>query len=207
MSITDALLLGALHFCRNAIGIVTRPYETYRRIVEHSSFAELVPLAGLLSLYFAIASAVKAPLFRPYFLTKQFILLASGVGLSFLLIVGTIWVIGQAVGGKGTVKGVLMAWAYTLVPTLCWFLVTSVLYLLLPPPRTERLQGIVFSILYLLFSSVLFFWKLVLSYLTLRFGLRLDLKQIVATSTIAAPIIGIYSYLMYIFGIFKVPFL
>lgn len=207
MSIIDAFLVGVIGFGRNAVGIITRPYETYRRIIDRSSYTELIPLASLLSLYFTVASVVKAPLFRPYFLTKQFMVLASGVGLSFLLVVGALWVIGQKIGGKGTFRGILMGWAYTLIPTLLWFLATSLLSVFFPPPRTERVQGILFSVIYLLFSSVLFFWKLVLSYLTLRFGLRLDLKQILITSAITIPILGIYSFLMYKLGIFRIPFL
>lgn len=203
----DQLLLSGVQFSRTIIGIVTRPYETYRRIVDHGSVWELPYIAAVLAGYFALASLIKTAVFRPFLLTKQFIVLAVAAGATFIFAVVLLWVAGRLVGGKGKLTGVGIAWAYTLVPTTVWFLVTSLLYVLLPPPRTERWQGITFSLLYLVFSVTLFFWKGMLAYLTLRFGLRLDLGKILLVTAVIAPLVGVYSFAMYRFGIFKVPFI
>lgn len=192
---------------RTVVGLVLKPYETYRAIVNHGSLWELIPLSLLIFSYLIIASAVKTAAFRPYMLTKQFVVLAVAVGITYGLVVGLLWIVGRMVGGRGNVRGIVLGWAYTLVPTVCWFLVTSILYMVIPPPRTEAPLGILFSLLFLLFSSVLFFWKLVLSYLTLRFSLKIDLFRIVIICAISIPIIGIYSLGMYQLGIFKIPFI
>jgi hypothetical protein len=66
---------------------------------------------------------------------------------------------------------------------------------------------VLYSLVYLLFSAVLFFWKAELYYLTLRFGMRLALKQILYVTVVFVPILCIYSVGMYHFGIFRIPFI
>ncbi len=187
-------------------GLVTKPYETYRKIINHGSCWELVPLAIFIGSYLGIASLVKIAAFRPYILTKQFVVLWLAVVMTYGLVVGLLWTFGKVVGGKGEIKSIALGWAYTLIPTTIWFLATSLLYILIPPPRTGRPLGILFSLLFLLFSSVLFFWKIILSYLTLRFSLKLDLFRIFITFFITIPIVVLYSFGMYRLGVFKIPF-
>lgn len=194
-------------FSQNIIGIVTRPYETYRRIVDRGTSWEMVYVGILLAFYFALASLVKTAAFRPFLLTRQFILLVSAASVSFLVTVGVLWVAGRMVGGEGKLSVLVRAWAYTLVPTVLWFLFTSVLYVVLPPPRTTSALGVAFSVVFLLCSVMLFWWKLQLGYLALRFGMRLDLLKIMTVAVVAAVVLGFYSAGMYKLGIFKVPFL
>ena len=185
----DQLILSGIAFCRNSIGLVVRPYETYRKIVDRGSAWELVYVAVLA--YFFLVSPVKA--------------LAAIA--TYALVVLAAWFVGQRVGGRGKFKSVALGWGYTMLPTVCWFFMTSLLYVLLPPPRTTSLAGIAFSVLFLVVSATLFFWKLTLGYLTLRFGLKLDLVRILVVVAIVGPIVGVWSWGMYRLGIFKVPFL
>jgi len=194
-------------FVRTVLGFVTRPYETVRSTVERENPLELVFVAVLLSGYFALASLVKVASFRPFLLTRQFIVLAGATGLTYILAVSLFWTAGKLVGAEGKLKGLAVSWGYSLLPTLTWFLATSVLYVILPPPRTTSAAGIAFSILFLVFSATLFFWKATIAYLTLRFGLRLDLGKILIVLAITLPILGFYSIGMYRLGIFRIPFL
>lgn len=203
----DRLLISAISFGRNAIGLVLRPYETMRRIVDRGSLYELPFIALLLAVYFALASLVKTAAFRPYLLTRQFVHLGGATAITFMLVITLLWVVGRLVGGRGSKRGVVLAWAYTLLPTTAWFFITSLLYVIIPPPRTTSPQGVAFSLLYLVFSATLLYWKLSLGYLTLRFGLKLDLPRIVVVLAIVVPLMGLYSIGMYMLGIFKVPFL
>lgn len=207
MDIPGFILLGGLAFGRNLLGLIIKPYETYRRITHEASVLELLYIGVLLSVYFALASVVKTSAFRPFMMTATFVKLASAAGAGFLLLIATFWLTGLLVGSSGKLKGLVMGWAYTLIPTLSWFLATSVLYLILPPPRTTSLSGVVFSLVFLIFSAAILFWKIMFSYLTLRFGLKLEMKKILIVAAISLPIAGFYSYLMYRLGIFKVPFL
>lgn len=201
------ILRGFFGFIRSTVGLVTKPYETYRRIVNHGSLWELVPLSFLLALYFSIATLVKTAAFRPYVLTKQFVLLATAVCITYGIVVLLLWGVAKLFGGKGTLKSLALAWGYTLVPTLCWFFITSILYVVFPPPRTGRPLGMLFSAFYLSFSIVLFFWKAMLTYLTIRFSMRLDLPRIIAVFGIVGVGMVFYSLGMYRLGIFKIPFI
>ncbi len=204
---TGVFLSGCIAFIRSFVGIITKPYETYRRIVNNGSLWELVPLGFLLSVYFLIASLVKTAAFRPFVLTKQFVLIALSVLVTYCVTVVLLWAVGTFVHGKGHIRSIALAWGYTLIPTLIWFLGTSILYVLFPPPRTGRPLGMIFSAIFLVFSSVLFFWKLMLTYLTLRFGMRLDLWRIIAVIGIVGGSMLCYSVGMYRLGIFRIPFI
>lgn len=203
----DELLIAGVSFGRNLVGLVVKPYETYRRIVDQGSVWELSYISLLALGYFSLASLVKVAHFRPFLLTKQFVVLGVAALTTYALMIIAMWLVGQRAGGRGSLVKVAIAWGYTLLPTIAWFLTTSLLYVLLPPPRTASIAGITFSVLFLVFSATLFFWKLTLGYLTLRFGLKLDLVRIMVVVAIIGPIIGIWSWGMYRLGIFKVPFL
>lgn len=203
----DNLLVSGVSFGRNAIGLVLRPYETYRRIVDRGSPWELVYVGVLAMLYFSLASVVKVAAFRPFLLTKQAVALVAAASLTYVLVVWLTWIVGQRFGSKAHIKSIAVGWGYTMIPTICWFFMTSFLYVLLPPPRTTSVAGIAFSVLFLVVSATLFFWKVTLGYLALRFGLKFDLGKILSVVGIVGPIVGIWSWGLYRLGIFKVPFL
>ncbi|MBI5614575.1 YIP1 family protein [Candidatus Gottesmanbacteria bacterium] len=191
----------------SVFGSIVHPYEAMRSVVKRSKLLELVPLFCLVLLYVALASIVKIQEFRPFFLTGQFLTLVFWIGVSYGLSVLLLWFVGKNLGGKGTVRSLLVSWGYTLVPTLVWFLVTSILYVVLPPPRTNGVLGIGFSFVYLCFSAAVFLWKGTLVYLSLRFGMRLTLPKILLVLAVFLPLALVYSVFMYRFGIFRVPFL
>lgn len=202
-----SLFVAFFAFCRNIVGLVTRPYETVRRIVDRSQMAELLYVAILLVFYFSLASVVKIATFRPFLLTREFMVLATGAAMTYMVAVGVFWFAGKLVGATGSLKGLALSWGYSLVPTFLWFLGTSLLYVLVPPPRTTSPQGIIFSILFLVFSATLFFWKITLAYLSLRFSLKLGLGKILIVAAVTLPVFALYSVGMYRWGIFRVPFL
>lgn len=207
MDVMSALIVDGVTFGRTLVGLISRPYETYRRIVTHGRSGEFVYIGLLLSLYFALASIVKIASFRPFLLTQQFIALAMGAVSGVFCAALSIAAVGRLFGKRAELWPILLAWAYTLVPTVTWFLATSVLYVLLPPPRTTSVPGVLFSLLFLVFSVTLLWWKVTLSYLTLRFGLKVTLLQAVVVGVCSAPGMTAWAYAMYRLGIFKVPFL
>ncbi len=202
-----SLIVALVAFIHNVAGLVTRPYETCRKIVDRGKAGELIYVALLLSVYFVFASIVKVASFRPFLLSRQFIVLAAATGITYILTVALFWTVGKLVGAQGNLKGLAVLWGYSLLGTLSWFLSTSVLYVILPPPRTTSAAGVAFSILFLIFSATLFFWKATIAYLTLRFSLRLNLGKIFIVLACTVPVLGLYSYVMYQIGIFKIPFI
>jgi hypothetical protein len=190
---------------RTIWGSIQTPYATYRQLVAESPL-HVVVLFGFVSAYFFLVSPIKLHSLNPFVLTLSATRLFVAVCLSFLLICWFLRLLGKIMGGTPTWRGILVAWGYSLVPTLLWFLATSIFYVVLPPPRRPTLPGIAFSLLYLTFSLSLFFWKGILYYLTLRFALKLDLKRIIGVSVIFIPTLLVYSLLLYYLGLFKVPF-
>lgn len=202
-----SLIIALVVFCRNIIGLVTRPYETCRRIAESGTPLELVFVGMVLALYFVLASLVKVASFHPFLLTRQFFVLAAAALVTYAVVVVLFWAVSRLVGGSGTFRSLAVLWGYSLVPTSAWFFVTSILYVVLPPPRTTSVQGTIFSLLFLIFSTTLLLWKVTITYLTLRFSLRLGLGKILLVLAPTLPILTLYSVGMYRLGIFKIPFI
>ena len=119
-----------------------------------------------------------------------------------LLVIGS-----KLFGGQLNMRRLIQLWSYTLVPTWVWFFTTSLLYVLLPPPRTMNLTGKVYSSFYVVFSMMVLFWKMILYYLTLRFGFRFDLYKIAAFSLIVVPFVIAFSVVLFRLGIFRIPYL
>ena len=207
MDTVSMLIVDGVAFGRTLIGLVTRPYETYRRIALHGRPGELVFVALLLVLYFALASVVKVAAFRPFLLTHQFVELAVGVTSGALLSALCLYICARILSVPVNMVSLIISWGYTLIPTVVWFFSTSLLHVILPPPRTASLPGVVFSLLFIVFSITLLWWKIMLSYLTIRFCLKLNFVKSLVVALACAPVLTVWSIIMYKAGIFKVPFL
>lgn len=207
MNLFDRWLIGVVNFTKSLWGIIVHPYATYRGITLRSDVWETVPVWIILMGYFAVSSIVKTAAFRPFILTKKFIVIGSASFVTYLFAIYVLYYLAVLFKGKGGLKSLAISWAFTLIPTVVWFLATSILYIILPPPRTTSLPGVLYSLVYLVFSSVLFFWKAMLSYLTLRFSMRLDLVRVIGVFSIFIALSVIYSLFMYKIGIFRIPFI
>lgn len=205
----DALtgcIVDGVSWGRTVVGLMLRPYETYRRIIDRGRIGELGYIALISALYFMLASMVKVAAFRPFLLSRQFMLLAFGAASCYVVAVGALLMASRMIHVKVRLPSLALAWGYTLLPTVMWFFMTSLLYVILPPPRTTSAMGVMFSVLFLICSATLLWWKIMLAYLTIRFTMKIDFSRILIVSMIVIPLITIYSILMYQWGIFKVPF-
>lgn len=207
MDVLTAFIVSSVGFGRTTIGLILRPYETYRKIANYSRWGELLIISALVGVYFALASVVKVAAFRPFLLTRQFFILWLAAMGSYAVIVLALWFASAMLKVRIEMRALMISWGYTLLPTIVWFLVTSILYVILPPPRTTSFLGISFSVLFIVFSVTLLWWKIMLSYLTVRFVLKVDLQRSIAACAIVLPVAAAYSVLMYYWGIFKVPFI
>lgn len=195
----DEAIRGAVAFGRHAAGTILAPYETYRHIAAKGRSSEFVYLGAVFVAYAAAASLVMA--------SREFLVFFPSALAGYSMTLAVFWLAGKALGGSGRLMNLALSWGYTLLPTLAWFLVTTILYVMLPPPRTQLPAGIALSMVFLVFSLVMLAWKLILGYLTLRFSLKLDFPRIAAVAAAAAAAWAAYSIWMYRLGIFRVPFL
>ena len=196
-------------FLRNSVGLVFKPYITYREIsVSQKGYQQVFFIHFLVLIYFLASSVLKTGLRNPFLLTLKFNSLYFSAYIGFFLMIGLLYLCAKLIRLKDySVNKLILLWSYSLWPTLCWFFFTSLLYLLLPPPRSLTYLGKTYSLLYLVSSLTILFWKIILYYLTLRFGLRLELFRILLLSSIIFPSIAVFSIIMYRLSIFKIPFL
>lgn len=195
-------------FGRNLSGIINAPYVTYRKLAkENVDLHQTVFIPLLVILYFIFVATLRTGIKNPFLLTIKLniLLFASLIGFIGMLIL--FYVGGRMVGSRGNLRQIYTLWIYSLIPTLVWFFTTSILYLILPPPRTMSFAGKLYSMVFLAFSFAVFIWKIILYYLTLRFSLKLDLWRIARISILVVPTVVAYSFIMYNLKIFRIPFL
>lgn len=203
-----SLIRSFIIFGRNLVGVFNNPYVTYRKLTrEETDLKQTVFIPLLVILYFAFVSALRVGVRNPFLITVKFnlLLLASVAGFAGILVL--FYIGGSFMGGKGSIKQIYTLWIFSLIPTLVWFFATSILYLILPPPRTLSFAGKLYSVVYIAFSIATLLWKTILYYLTLRFSLKLDLSKIMKLSFLIVMFIYVYSILMYKWGIFRIPFI
>lgn len=195
-------------FVRNSLGVIHKPYETYRSLAKGKQILQALPIFLISLSYFFFAVLIqKGVRTHPFFLTLSFGKITFFSLVTFLFVLSLLYLLSKLFKGNGSLNNLFLPWSYSLWPTIVWFLITSIFYVLIPPPRTPSFLGQLFSLLFLAFSFFLFFWKLVLYYLTLRFGMKLDFLKIVGLSLFLFPILFFYSILTYKMGIFRIPFI
>lgn len=202
------VILGKLLlFIRNAFGCLNSPYTTYRNLSQKENPLQTIFIFLMVVFYFIFASLLRVGLRNPYLLTVKFNILLLGALVGFFTMVLVLYYLGRLVGGSGKLNTIFTLWSYTLLPTLLWFLATSLLYVFLPPPRTFSTLGKLYSVVYIIFSLSIFFWKMILYYLTLRFGHKLGFGKISLVSMVVFFLVGVYSVVMYQGRVFRIPFI
>ncbi len=106
-----------------------------------------------------------------------------------------------------TFSSFLFTFSYSLLPTLVWFLSTSVLFIFLPPPRTFSLLGKGFSIFFIAYSLSLLIWKLILGYLAIRFSSKQNFFIIIFMIIFYLIWFTPYSIFLYQLKLFRIPFI
>lgn len=195
-------------FARNVLGCINNPYITYRRLSDAKSPKRHIFFIFLLVLfYFTLTSLIRSEIRNPYLLTYKFNLLAGAFLLGFTGFISLYYLSGIFFHKNPSLKVLTVLWSYSLLPTVFWFFLTSLLYIVVPPPRTFSLPGKIFTIFFTAASITLAIWKAILYYLTLRFGLKFDLARIIITTIFIVPLMILYSLKMYQWGIFRIPFI
>jgi hypothetical protein len=195
-------------FLRNVLGCINKPYITYRKLADNSADVKQVVFIVLLVLgYFSLASLIKTGIRNPFLLTAKFNSLLITFIIGFILSLSVFYIMGKINNKSVILKSIIILWAYSLLPTIIWFFITSVFYIILPPPRNLTVLGKIYSIVYISFSIGILYWKVILYYLTLRFGLRFDFKKIMITTSVYLPVMSIFSIEAYRLGVFRIPFI
>lgn len=190
------LISSFIIFARTLTGLLINPYKTVRTQSISGTFSHGIILCFMSLFYFTLA--------KP---TISEIVLAT----VSTLILYTLTIIGFSIlPGDGTLydrlKRYAATWVLSYVPTLIWFYASFYLFLLFPPPRTESMQGVALSVLFLAFSLSLLAWKGILVYLSIRFSSRVQLYRVLYYVFLYLAVSIPVWILLYNLHIFRVPF-
>lgn len=197
---------------RNSLRIVVRPYKTMRSISAKPDMGQVYVLLTIATLYFLYASIVRTRSLDPLVVSSSFIrtfvffLLTFASTIAFQGIVGKILQKLKMTDPEPIIVSCALT-AYSLVPTIIWFFITSSLFLIFPPPRYETFLGTTFSIIFIIFSSSILLWRIILWYLTIRFSLKAQFLTIMIIMFMYGLWFVPYTFLMYHFRIFRIPFI
>jgi hypothetical protein len=188
---------------RNFFGLIFFPYKTVRRLSFEDDYFQIFFIFFFIFCYFKFAYFLKN---KPYPATLTFLIFL----VNLFLTLEFFYRLGLIINKKRkdiSFQSLFITFSYSLLPTLFWFSSVSLLYIILPPPRTTSFLGISFSIFFLAFSLSLLAWKLILVFLSLRFSLKLNFYQIIYLLILYLIWFLPYSVILYRFRIFKIPFI
>lgn len=185
---------------RRSVQLIASPYKTMRKISQETDFLQIVIIFFCIFAYFLFAALIRN--FPIYSIVNMgiFIFQFSATVLFF-------YGIGFMINKKENFRSYLFTFSYTLLPTFIWFTVNSVFFLLFPPHRILSLFGKGFNMLFLSFSLSVFFWKMLLVYLAIRFSSGLSFFRILYIFLLYLILLFFYWYLSLHFKLFMVPFL
>lgn len=185
---------------RRCVQLIFYPYKTMRQIAQETHDLQIAIIFGTIFLYYLLVPSIRPEVESP---VVQF----SLVLFHYLMTVTFIAFFGRFLSSEISVRSLLFLFAYALIPTIIWFFLTSFLFALLPPPRTLSLLGKVFSVVYITISISLLAWKVMLWYLAVRFGTKLRFFTILFLAILYLAVVIPYSFYLYHFGLFRIPFL
>ncbi len=180
--------------------LVIYPYKTMRKIAAKPDTYPIFLLHLAIFGYFCWADQLRNYQFAPLTVFILFEMIFS-LSTAFFIVMGRIFKI------KTAFSTVFVTLSYTLLPTLLWFIVTSILYSILPPPRTLSTLGIVFSLVYITFSLCLLFWKLLLWFLAIRYATQLSFYRVMYAILLHITLSIPFFMLLNSFRLFRVPFI
>lgn len=182
--------------------LILVPYKTMRRISQETDNLQIYIIFTSICAYFFAANRFREYPYEPFILFLMTV-------VHFVITVLFFYLVATFLNKKNSIelKPFISTLAYTLLPTIIWFGSSSILYALLPPPRTISLLGAAFSMAYISFSITLLIWKLILLYLALRFATQLAFYRIIYLIVLYLLLVIPYSFVLYAFEYFRIPFI
>lgn len=172
-----------------------------RSISTDKDMIQIAVIFLFVFIYFMAADLVRPFAYPPFIL---FILVMIHVFGTALFFYGLSIPLGSK---KRDIFSGVMTFTYALAPTIIWFTTTLLLFIILPPPRSDTFNGNLFTIVYYTFSISLLLWKVILMYFAVRFSTHLKVSRIVYSIILYMMVVAPYTYLLYYFRFFRVPFL
>ena len=189
-------------------GLIFAPYKTLRKVARENDKLQLLIIFVLVYLYFIYANIIRSRTIHPFIISAKTSANIFFFILTFFLVTGFFYIAAVILlPRQQQYRAYLNTFAYSLLPTYLWFIVTSTLYLILPPPRTASFPGLALSGIFFIFSLTVFFWRINLLYLSVRFSSKMSFYQIIFVLVIFSFWFIPYCYFLYQLKLFRIPFI
>ncbi|PIS15938.1 hypothetical protein COT62_01085 [Candidatus Roizmanbacteria bacterium CG09_land_8_20_14_0_10_41_9] len=185
---------------RRSIQLIVSPYRTMRKISQETDFLQILIIFFFIFVYFLFVALIRN---SPIHSIVNMGIFLFQFGVTVLFFYG----IGVMASKKGNFYSYLFTLSYTMLPTFVWFTVNTTLFLVFPPHGTLSFFGKGFNMLFLSFSLSIFFWKILLVYLAIRFSSGWSFFRILYVFLLYLIVLFFYWYLSLYFKLFLVPFL
>lgn len=192
---------------RNMVGLILFPYKTMRRISSETDLFQIGIMFILTYSYFILANIIRRKTLHPFVISSSSLVTFVFFLITFFFVISFFSITGRITHKKVKDTSLLFTFAYSLFPTIIWFFTTSLLYLLLPPPRTVSILGQALSVVFIIFSLSILLWRSILLYLSIRFSLKTDFYETLFFIALFLVWFLPYSYGLYYLKIFRVPFI
>lgn len=192
----------------NLSRLIFSPYTAMRKIVQESDYGQVGVIFGLVYLYFLYANIIRERTLHPFIISKSALTSFTVFLVTFFLVTSFFYIVGKMLSLKNLkYRKLVFSFAYSVFPALLWFIATSTLYFLLPPPRTISIPGKMFALVFSTYSISLFLWRFILLYLSVRFSLKTTFFKTIAIIALFFIWFIPYSFVMYQLKIFRIPFI
>lgn len=185
---------------RRFVFLLILPYRTMRQISQEKDPWPIFVIFIFAFIYFKFIYFIRYPFYPATLIFFIFL-------VNFSLTSGFFYFLARFYNPKIKFVSVALLFAYSLLPTFIWFYSTSLIYFVLPPPRSWSLTGQIFSIFYLAYSFSLLFWKIILVYLAIRFSSRANFYQICYQLLLYLIWFIPLAIFFYQFRFFRIPFI
>lgn len=185
------------------IGLIFNPYRTMRKISVEKDYYQPVFIIGIIFIYFKFIYYLRDKIYPATLIYFLFI-------INVLLTVIFFYLLSKLFSKNKkeiSFSSFIFTFSYSLLPTIIWFLSTSILFIFLPPPRTFSILGKGFSIFFVAYSLSLLIWKLILGYLAIRFSSKQNFFKILTMIIYYLIWFIPYSVFLYQFKLFRIPFI
>ncbi|OIP84403.1 hypothetical protein AUK04_02435 [Candidatus Roizmanbacteria bacterium CG2_30_33_16] len=185
---------------RRFIFLIFLPYKTIRKISLENDWLQAIIILFSILIYFTVSNKLRVLYYSPFIIYLVFV-------INFIISTCFFYYGAKILKSKVNWQSFVMTFSYSLFPTLIWFITSSGLYYVLPPPRTLSILGKSFSILFIAFSISLLCWKIILMYLSVRFSGRLNFYRTIYLILLYLCWFIPYSLLLYNMKLFRIPFI
>lgn len=201
------IFVSTLLVFRNFFQIAFYPYKAMRKIAREKDYYQLLIINLLAYGYFYLANILRQKTASSIILSSYTLMTFVAFFMSFILTLLFFYYLAQFFKMKRRFTSLLFTFSYALLPTLIWFLITSLSYFFLPPPRTYSFFGLSFSYIFIVFSLIMLSWKIILFYLSLRFSLNVSFYKALYFMILYLSWFLPFSLSLYYLKIFRIPFI